>query len=46
VVSVDGAAHRQSFEVECAVGELTARGNGSSRQRAEQEAARALLEQL
>ena len=46
VLSVHGAAHRQSFEVECAVGELTARGNGSSRQRAEQEAARAMLEQL
>ena len=46
VLSVHGAAHRQSFEVECAVGELSARGNGSSRQRAEQEAARAMLEQL
>lgn len=46
VLSIRGAAHRQSFEVECAVGELTARGAGSSRQRAEQEAARAMLEKL
>lgn len=44
--SVRGAAHRQSFEVECVVGELSARGSGSSRQRAEQDAARAMLEQL
>ena len=46
LITVQGAAHRQSFEVECAVGELSARGSGSSRQRAEQEAARAMLEQL
>ena len=46
LVSVSGAAHRQSFEVECVVGELIARGTGSSRQRAEQDAARAMLEQL
>ncbi len=46
VLSVDGAAHRQSFKVECAVGDLTARGTGRSRQRAEQEAARAMLEKL
>ena len=46
LVSVHGAAHRQSFEVECVVGELAARGTGSSRQRAEQDAARAMLEQL
>jgi ribonuclease-3 len=46
LVSVRGAAHRQSFEVECVVDELCARGTGSSRQRAEQEAARAMLEQL
>jgi ribonuclease-3 len=45
---VQGAAHRQSFEVECAVGELglTASGSGTSRQRAEQQAAMAMLEQL
>jgi len=46
LVSVQGAAHRQSFEVECNAGEVSARGSGSSRQRAEQEAARALLERL
>jgi ribonuclease-3 len=44
--AVQGAAHRQSFEVECLVEELSARGTGSSRQRAEQEAARAMLEKL
>jgi ribonuclease-3 len=48
VVSVQGAAHRQSFEVECAVEELgmSAKGSGSSRQKAEQDAARALLSRL
>lgn len=48
VVSVAGEAHRQSFEVECAVSELalTATGTGTSRQRAEQQAAKAMLEQL
>ena len=46
VVSVQGEAHKQSFEVECAAGDLTARGRGSSRQRAEQHAAAALLEKL
>jgi ribonuclease III len=46
LVSVRGAAHRQSFEMECVVGELSVRGSGSSRQRAEQEAARAMLEKL
>jgi len=46
VVSVQGAAHRQSFEVECAVGDITATGTGPSRQKAEQGAARALLEKL
>ena len=48
VTAVQGAAHRQSFEVECVVEELamSAKGTGSSRQKAEQEAARALLERL
>jgi len=48
VVSVHGAAHRQSFEVECVVHGLGLRatGTGSSRQRAEQQAARGVLEQL
>lgn len=48
VVSVQGEAHRQSFEVECSVVELgvSATGMGTSRQRAEQQAAKALLEKL
>jgi ribonuclease-3 len=48
VVAVQGEAHRQSFEVECSVAELnlTATGTGTSRQRAEQQAAKALLEKL
>jgi len=46
VTSVQGAAHRQSFEVECVVDEMSARGTGSSRQKAEQEAARAMLEKF
>lgn len=46
VVSVLGAAHRQSFEVECVVQDLVAKGTGSSRQKAEQGAARAMLEKL
>ena len=46
VVAVQGAAHRQSFEVECQVEDLVAKGTGSSRQKAEQAAARAMLEKL
>jgi ribonuclease-3 len=47
VVSVQGEQHRQSFEVECVVaGGLASRGSGSSRQRAEQQAAAAMLEKL
>lgn len=46
VLAVQGAAHRQSFEVECAVDDVTARGTGSSRQRAEQDAAREMLKKL
>jgi ribonuclease-3 len=48
VVSVQGEAHRQSFEVECSVKgvEHTATGTGTSRQRAEQQAAKAMLERL
>ena len=46
LVATHGVAHRQSFEVECAVEDLSARGTGSSRQRAEQEAARAMLAKL
>ena len=48
VVGVEGEAHRQSFRVECSVEglDLRATGTGTSRQRAEQQAARALLELL
>jgi ribonuclease-3 len=48
VVAVQGEAHRQSFEVECSVSDLklAATGTGTSRQRAEQQAAKALLEIL
>jgi ribonuclease-3 len=46
VVSVQGAAHRQSFEVEVVVDDLVATGTGASRQKAEQGAARAMLEKL
>jgi len=46
VTATSGAPHERSFEVECAVAELRAIGKGSSRQRAEQEAARAMLDKL
>jgi ribonuclease-3 len=48
VLSVQGEAHRQSFEVECEVVELglKATGSGTSRQRAEQQAAMAMLEKI
>jgi ribonuclease-3 len=48
VVSVQGEAHKQSFEVECSVKgiDIKATGAGTSRQRAEQQAAKALLERL
>jgi len=48
VIATQGAAHRQSFEVECAVGELglRAQGRGDSRRAAEQQAAEAMLRQL
>jgi ribonuclease-3 len=48
IVRSVGAAHEKLFEVECCVPELkmTATGSGSSRQRAEQEAAKALLEKI
>lgn len=44
--SVSGKAHRQHFEVSCSLtdSESTAQGEGSSRRRAEQAAARAMLE--
>lgn len=45
VSATKGAAHRQTFEVECKVSELklSATGTGTSRQRAEQAAAEKLL---
>jgi ribonuclease-3 len=48
VVRSAGAPHEKLFEVECSVPELnmSARGMGSSRQRAEQEAAKAVLEKI
>jgi ribonuclease-3 len=48
VVATHGAAHRQSFEVECAVAQLGLRatGRGEARRAAEQEAAEAMLRQL
>lgn len=48
VVSTQGAAHSQTFEVECLIPELSVRttGSGSSRRLAEQEAARAAYEQI
>ncbi|MGD9952074.1 MAG: ribonuclease III [Burkholderiales bacterium] len=48
VVATQGAAHEQTFEVECLVAHLGLRalGHGGSRRAAEQQAAAALLEQL
>jgi ribonuclease-3 len=48
LVRSEGAAHERRFEVECSVPELklSATGSGSSRQRAEQDAAALLLEKL
>jgi ribonuclease-3 len=46
VVATRGAPHERSFEVECLIEELTTTGSGTSRQRAEQEAAKAMLDRL
>ena len=48
VVTTEGAAHRQTFDVECAIAELTLaeRGLGGSRRAAEQSAAQAMLATL
>ncbi len=48
VVATVGAAHRQSFEVECSIAALglRARGSGTSRRAAEQAAAAAMLQTL
>jgi ribonuclease-3 len=48
IVATRGEKHAQTFEVECAVADLglTQRGEGRSRRAAEQEAARAMVEQI
>jgi ribonuclease-3 len=46
VIATHGAPHERSFEVECVIEDLRAEGTGTSRQRAEQDAARAMLEKL
>ena len=48
VVGTEGVAHRQTFEVECAIAELALaqRGTGASRRAAEQSAAAAMLATL
>ena len=48
VVGTAGVAHRQTFEVECAIAELALaqRGSGASRRAAEQSAAAAILATL
>jgi ribonuclease-3 len=46
VTATHGAPHERTFEVECAAGGRVTAGQGTSRQRAEQEAARAMLGQL
>jgi ribonuclease-3 len=48
IVAVSGAAHQQSFEVECALPELglSTSGSGTSLKRAEQQAAQAMLQRL
>ena len=46
LVASHGPKQRLTFEVECVVGDLKAGGTGSSRQRAEQQAAAGLLKQL
>jgi len=48
VIATQGAAHAQSFRVECTIPSLgiTARGEGSSRRNAEQQAAQAAWQQI
>lgn len=46
VAATHGAPHERSFEVECVVQGRRTTGQGTSRQRAEQDAARAMLELL
>jgi ribonuclease-3 len=46
VVATHGAPHERSFDVECMIEQLRTLGKGTSRQRAEQEAAKAMLDKL
>jgi ribonuclease-3 len=48
VVGLQGEAHAQSFEVDCVIPSLkiTARGTGTTRRNAEQQAAQAAYQQL
>jgi ribonuclease-3 len=46
VTATRGAPHERSFEVECALEDIRALGKGTSRQRAEQDAAKAMLQKL
>jgi ribonuclease-3 len=46
VIATYGPPHERSFDVECMVEDVRAEGRGTSRQRAEQEAAKAILEKL
>ena len=46
LLATHGAPHARSFEVECAAAGTTTTGGGTSRQRAEQAAARAMLDKL
>jgi ribonuclease-3 len=48
IIAMEGEAHEQSFQVECAIPTLkiSARGTGTSRRNAEQQAARAVYQQL
>lgn len=46
VVAAHGAPHSRTFDVECVVDDVQTRGEGTSRQRAEQLAAAAMLDRL
>jgi ribonuclease-3 len=46
VVTTQGAPHQRSFEVECVADDRMAKGEGTSRQRAEQQAARTMLDKM
>lgn len=48
VVEISGAAHKQTFKVECTIAEwnISAQGSGASRRMGEQAAAAALLEKV